>query len=407
MFSCIESWPARPAGLQKIAPLSISPGTLWTKDLPSKGPPLSWPMAATGSGVAFSFVDTLLIYDGDGNLVRSVQKPQSQGSKISSPVAGPDGSLYFADRSYAYHVDRTGQPIWQKPLGADQTGGRAAAPQWPLLDPAGRLYVSALDGMLWVFRGEDGEVLSSLSIGTWQNQARLPFVGIGDVIALDRSGIAAAGPGVAATGFLSTKTGTWLGEVTVADRVNPPSVYAGYDIGVVATANLAAGGTETDVFDKCGSFRWRVPGNYSVPLVITFDDDLIILDREPTGGGTNKFALRRFSRDGALLAGPVPVADEFCGRAFVGADDTFYYTGGASDGYRLRAFDSSLHEIWVIPFPHCPDAAVLSAGGKIFTARGGDGKLVAVQTTSPGAAPVSWPEAYQGRDARATLWLAP
>jgi hypothetical protein len=59
----------------------------------------------------------------------------------------------------------------------------------------------------------------------------------------------------------------------------------------------------------------------------------------------------------------------------------------------------------VSPFPFCPNAAVLNAGGKILAARGTDSKLVAVQTTSPGPGAVSW--AQNRRDARATAWLAP
>lgn len=169
--------------------------------------------------------------------------------------------------------------------------------------------------------------------------------------------------------------------------------------------DIATETTEVSVLDPCGQLRWRVPGSHAVPLAITFDDDLIVLDRTPTGGNQHSFALRRFSKDGVLRAGPVRVTDTFCGQSFVGADDTFYYTGGASDGYRLHAFDSSLHEIWAIPFPHCPDSAVLGPDGKLFTARGTDGRLVAIQTTSPGPGGVSWGQV--GRDARATRWLTP
>ena len=371
-------------------------------------------MAVTGSGVSLSYGDTLHIFDGDGNLVTSVRKAQAQENDgISSPVAAPDGSLYFADRSYAYRVDGMGRPIWQKPFGADQSAGRASAQATSLaLDPSGRLYVSALDGKVWTFRGEDGQVLSSVDLGLWQNNRRYLYFGLGEIVAVDRGGIATAGPGIAAMGLISPQTSTWLGEVAIGDGSAPTGAFAGYDIGLVATAYVSTTSevAETDVFDRCGNFRWRVPGSYAVPLAITFDDDLIVMDRVPNGRPSpsdHDFSLRRFSKDGILIAGPTSVSDTFCGRSFVGSDDTFYYTGGASDGYRLRAFDSALHEIWAIPFPHCPEAAVLSTGGKIFTARGGvGGKLVAVQTTSPGPAPVSWPQAV-GRDARATLWLAP
>ena len=101
-------------------------------------------MAVTGSGVALSYGDALHIFDGDGSLVASVRKPQSvENAQISSPVAGPDGSLYFADRSYTYRVDGMGLPIWQKPLGP--AGGSAPAPRAPALDPSGRVEAADVD----------------------------------------------------------------------------------------------------------------------------------------------------------------------------------------------------------------------------------------------------------------------
>jgi hypothetical protein len=354
-------------------------------------------MAVTGSGVALASGYTLLVYDGDGGVVASLAKPQPTGY-ISSPVAGADGSLYFADSMAAYRVDGLGGPIWQKPLGASQMA--TGAPRAPALDPAGRLHVSAMDGNLWTFRAEDGEPLPSVALGLWQNAPRYINIGFGNILVVDRSGIAAAGPGIAAYGLMSADTGSWVGEVTGEGLY----ILGGYDLGVL----VARGSEPSDlsIYDTCGTFRWRVPGNYAVPLAITFDDDLIVMDRTPTGAPSPhsySFALRRFSKDGALRAGPMPVPDQACGSTFVGADDTFYYTTWSATENRLIAFDSSLTQLWSIPFPFCPVAAVLADGGKIFVAQ--TGQIAAVQTTSPGPARVSW--AQIGRDARATLWLAP
>jgi hypothetical protein len=200
---------------------------------------------------------------------------------------------------------------------------------------------------------------------------------------------------------MAADTGAWIGEVVGQGLY----IIGGYDLGI-----LVARGTEksdVSVYDTCGSFRWSVPGDYAVPLAITFDDDLIVMDRTPSGAGADSFALRRFSKDGELRAGPVPISDQACGSTFVGSDDTFYYVGyvpsGPSQGYRLWALDSSLDQKWVIPFPFCPEAAVLADDGRIFAVR--TGQVAAVQTTSPGPARVSWGQI--GRDARATRWLAP
>jgi hypothetical protein len=364
-------------------------------------------MVATGNGVAFTSGYTLLIYNGDGSLVASVPKPQQTGG-VSAPVAGPDGGLYFADSTAAYHVDSMGQPIWQQPLGANQVAGNGA-PWQPTLDPAGRLHVSAMDGKLWTFRAEDGQVLSSVDVGFGNTGVRSLQPSVGNVLFVDWSGKSSAGSGVAALGLLAADTGSWLADVVAGDGRATPYLLPGYDIGCVmgVVTNSATETIDTFVTDRCGNFRWRVPGDHAIPLAITFDDDLIVMDRTPTGmpsPNNYSFALRRFSKDGALLAGPVAVSDQFCGNSFVGSDDTFYYAGGASDGYRLRAFDSSLNQLWTIPFPFCPNAAVLADGGVIFAAR--TGQFAAVQTTSPGPARVSWAQAA-GRDDHATRWLAP
>jgi outer membrane protein assembly factor BamB len=361
-------------------------------------------MAVTGNGVALSSGNALLVYDGDGNRLASVKAT----GPISSPVAGADGSIYFADSISARRVDASGRPVWQTPLGASEDE-REVTPGKLALDTAGRLYISASDGKLWILRSEDGSVVSSVSLGLLQGRARGIELGIGEVLLVDRSGSAATGSKSAALGLLSTRGGGWVGEVTIGTGTHTPWSIAGHDIGLVVSAYVGndteRDKTDTLVLDPCGRMRWRVPGDYTVPLAISYEDDLIVMDRSPRGSGAYEFALRRFSRDGDIVAGPVEVPDAFCGRGFVGADDTFYYTGWTSDGYRLRAFDSSLHERWSIPFPHCPDAAVMNGDGKIFTAKGTSAKLLAVQTPSPGPGRVSWGQVTG--DVRATRWLGP
>lgn len=413
LFPCIEGWPTRPAGAKKAVPLDVQPQTLWTLALPPSGDIIGG-IAATGNGAAVSHGYSLSIADGSGSLVTTLAKPDPSrelGGRLSGPVAGPDGSVYFADASNAYGIDPTGKTIWHTRLGPGQLGQSAnAAPSPPILDPAGRLYLSALDGKLWSFKSADGEVLWSLDVGFWQGAPRWLDSAVRNVLTVS-GGTAVSGVAAGGEGLLSVETRTWFGSVVMGEPAAPPRLVPGYDVGFVVSAVIDVGSETLDTFivDTCGNFRWRVPGDHAVLLAITFDDDLIVMDRTPLGGGRRSFALRRFSKDGVLVAGPVSVSDQFCGSSFVGADDTFYYVGytpsGPSEGYRLRAFDSSLREKWVSPFPFCPNAAVLNADGKILAARGTDSKLVAVQTTSPGPGAVSW--AQNRRNARATAWLAP
>jgi hypothetical protein len=366
-------------------------------------------MATTGTGVAFSQTSTLFIYDGGGTLVASVQGTPSSAPypAVSSPVTELDGSVYFADVAFAYGLDASGKTIWKTPMGG--TGGQYAGT--PVLDGSGQLYVPGADGNIRVFRVTDGLLLSTLSLGLLNGRPRWIDAGIGKVLVIDKTGLATAGPSVAAYGLMSTVTGSWVGELALGDGTAAPYTIAGPDIGLVLVpvVDSNAGKSQVAVYDKCGNLRWKVPGDYALAMAITFNDDLIVMDRVPNGNPAPlnyDFSLRRFSKDGMLIAGPVSVPDQFCGKAFVGADDTFYFTGSASDGYRLRAFDASLNQIWTIPFPYCADAAILNGDGKIFAARGVGGKLAAVQTTSPGPAPVSWSHAV-GRDARGTRWIGP
>jgi hypothetical protein len=49
-------------------------------------------MAVTGTGVAFASGYTLLIYDGDGNLVASVSRPQPIRARLATSTGASEGS---------------------------------------------------------------------------------------------------------------------------------------------------------------------------------------------------------------------------------------------------------------------------------------------------------------------------
>jgi hypothetical protein len=363
-------------------------------------------MATTGTGVALSFSNQILIYDGEGKPVAAVAGTSSsaQYPTTSSPVSDVDGSVYFFDWVNARRLDPSGKVVWTTAIGGGLRRGS------PALDGSGKLYLPAGNGTLQVLDTVDGRILSTFFVGVPAGHPSNIHAGVGSALFLD-PGLTGADAAILTEGVFSVARGAWIDGLSIGGGMLSPSPLLGYEIGIVSTGviDVDAETTEVDVLDSCWRRRWQVPGNYAVPLAITFGDDLIVMDRVPNGHSSpldHDYSLRRFSKDGALVAGPVSVPDQFCGRAFVGADDTFYFVGGASDGYRLRAYDSSLTPLWTTPFPHCPDAALLNSDGKLFTALGVEATLAAVQTTSPGSAPVSWSHAV-GRDARATQWLGP
>ena len=120
--------------------------------------------------------------------------------------------------------------------------------------------------------------------------------------------------------------------------------------------------------------------------------------------------IRRFSQDGTLKAGPVPTNPPMW--AFAGADDSLVAITCDSSLTTLSeaiAFDSFLQKLWSIDLGqgNCAGAAtVLNDDGRLFVVREtrSGTELLAIQTTSPGPARVSWSRTY-GRDSRATGWL--
>jgi outer membrane protein assembly factor BamB len=271
-------------------------------------------MAALDNGVALTSGDSLLVLDSKGTIATTVSKPQPTGA-ISSPLADSTG-IFFADSQSTYHVDRAGHELWRQMLGANLAASEFAAPAPPVLDPqSGRLYVSGLDGALWTFAASDGHVISRRPLPG----GRVPRViqmGLSGLLFVDRTGLSAAGPSVPAIGPFSPDDSLWKGELDDGMGWRPENAIAGGDIGIVAYGYRGSTGEErqTVVLDHCGKLRWRVPGDFSWPVAISFADDLITQDREPSGSGGHTQTIRRFSKDGALLAGPVSTDSRLAAR---------------------------------------------------------------------------------------------
>jgi hypothetical protein len=418
-FNCIEGWPAAPSPPPSpVAPRAVEPRILWTIELPPIQ--VHWAaMVATGTGVAVVWDLNLRIVDGEGTIVKAIQGDPA-GGILSFPVAGPDGSLYLADALYAIRIGPTGDVIWRTPLEPSQSRSEFTYPHRPLLDHLGRLYVAGLDGNLWTIESETGRVAMKHVIGLPPPYS-LPrnfSLGVADVVFASRTGLSAAGPSVNSVGPYSPRTGTWEGEISDGNGWYPSGAIAGWDIGIVASGyrDVTKETTETIVLDRCGRLRWRVPGSYALPMAITFGDDLIVRDMVPKGTNVYTSSIRRFSRDGTLLAGPAPIERPY--RAFSGADDTLYLVtcgpqtaDGLGAAASLVALGPALQQLWSLRLPdgQCPGLGVMNGDGKIFVTRmhpAGALQLLAIQTPSPGLAPVSWPQ-FGSRDARGTDWLPP
>jgi hypothetical protein len=396
-FSCIDGWPQPPAAPAKQASLATQPRVLWS--IPLSSSRVQRVLAATGSGVAFTAERTLTIVDGAGNVTAQVPKSGMVGY-LSSPIADANGDLYFADSTAAYRVDGMGREVWRRPLGPYQGTDEVVSPWTPIMDASGRLYVSGLDNTLWVLRGNDGQVIANYPLG----RSRSLAMGVADVLLMDRTGMSATA--VPSLGLFAPSTGTWVGEIA-SFGASVPGAFAGFQIGLVAYGWVDTNSetSATVIYDRCGRRRWRVPGNHSWPLAIGFGDELITEDKTPLGGGTYSYSIRRFSRDGVLLAGPF-VSSALCAAVVgqLGADDTLYVFTADASGTSVVALDATLNQLWSVPLGNIGcNRYLLNADGKLFVA---GSNLIAVQTTSPGPALVSWGRTV-ARDGRGTSWLAP
>lgn len=378
----------------------VTPRVLWTTSVP--GGPIFPLMAALDDGVALTSGDSLLVLDSEGAITATVSKPQPTGA-ISSPLADSTG-VYFADSEATYHVDRAGHELWRQPLGTNVVASEFVAPPPPVLDPRSRrLYVSALDGAIWTFAADDGRVISTRPL----LGGRIPRViqmGVSNVLFVDRTGLSTSG---AAIGAFSPDDGLWKGELDDGMGWRPENAIAGVDIGIVAFGYLGPTGEErqTVVLDHCGKLRWRVPGNFSWPIAISFADDLIVQDREPSGSGGHTQTIRRFSRDGALLAGPL--ATDLLYWPLVGADDVLIAVACKGAQTAVVALDTTLMTLWTVPLDAsgCPAATALGPTGILYVAWSDSSpRVVGVQTTSPGPATVSWGR-YFGGNSAGTFWL--
>jgi hypothetical protein len=409
-LSCIEAWPVHAS--PRVASLAATPRLLWNSAVPIRGRGGGGTWAATGQGVALSVSEGYVVLAGDGSVAAS--GATAAGDPVSGPAAGPDGSLYFADLANVFRIDPAGSRVWQTSLGTGAAGpNEFVSPGVPLLDAAGHVVVSGLDGALDVVNREDGSVAASWPSGS--SGPKPVQAGVSDVAFTQTRDPAHPN---AVTAF-SLTAGAPIGALSVGSPQFPTSVaLLGFQIGIVATAylDLTAETTQTVVFDPCGRPRWTVPGGYSFPLLLGFDDDLIVQDLVPAGGGQYQGALRRFSKDGVLLAGPVAFPGPRVTGAALGADGVISLVWG--NGKSLVGVDSaSLATVWSVPLDGTIGLEVLNQDGILFASCGLDissagGSLTttlhvcAIQTPSPGPADVSWGRTA-GRDERSTLWLAP
>jgi outer membrane protein assembly factor BamB len=405
---CIEDWPTSPIATKQLS-LAVTPRVLWRAPLIAG--PLQHVIAVTTSRVAVSVFNRLAIFDRKGTVVKVISG--EGGQVVSSPVADRDENFYFGDASFLHAVDKDGNERWRVPLGTPQTQIEFLAPQSPLLSPDGMIYLSGVDGQLWAVQAANGGLVYHVMIGVGGlGVAKRVTLGVGNTLFLSDF----YGDGSTGIRVLKRATGASRGFLLAPDGWRIPyMVMAGFDIGMVVWGrrNTTDSSTNTAVLDRCGKVAWSVSGDHSQPAAIAYGDDLVVRD-DPAGADANAYALRRFTKVGSLVGGPVSV--DLPVVFAVGADDTINVSTSRRTGNdvatTVRGLGPQLKSLWAVELGkgEYPAAGALADGGVLFIVRraleGADqNELVAVQTTSPGPAAASWPQ--HGHDARGTAWLSP
>jgi hypothetical protein len=398
--NCLAGWPNSPATAPLPVPsLDIEARVLWSKPLATSGS-VNRPILATSNGVAIALFADLYLATKEGVVTTAFHS--AAPGVLAPPVADPAGNLYVADAGYIYSLDSTGAERWRRPVGANASQGEFAFPSYGLLAEDGTLYWNMLDGGLWRVRSTDGSPRGPAAALGLRGGARYLIAGVGQTVFVgdDDGGLS----------LVNAETGAWGPPVVDESGWRPLGIMGGSRIGLVAYGYVAGDASETQVFDPCGRPRWKVPGSFSRPVAIGFDDQLVVRDRVPMGTGFAE-SVRKFSADGALIAGPESTGSVAGG--VLGADDVLYLLvcsrspSTFDTKVTLEARDSSLKTKWMVDVPSsvCPAELALAPGGIVYTvANGSPSQLLAVQTKSPGPAPVAWSRRF-GKDETGNMWI--
>ena len=379
--ACAVSIPA-PATSLLLKSLRADPQIAWTRRLHDA--PVQHPLAASGTRVAASVANLLVVLNADGTPLGEVRG--TEGRRLSAPAIDREDNLYVADELALRSFDASLSERWSRPLAVANTSEEFIAPQAPRLTADGAALLLGLDGTLCRFdsaRG-DGRECAPVPVGV-RAKALGPAVPAGRYVTVEDSTRTAYSVLLAAGDTRSRS-------VTTDDGRRWLITHANSELGLVGM-HVSGTHTEVTVFDACGSPRWKVPGDRARPAGVAFGSELVVIDTLTNDASEPRYRLRRFSSSGALLARSAELEPSHV--VGLGSDDTLYLLSCRTKGEsraELIALGADLSVRWSLPADSsdCAPGAVLAPNGVVYLTRhervGGVHELVAIRTPSPGSA---------------------
>lgn len=394
---CVDGWPAAQP-FSPAAPIpGVEPAILWRTPVTTVAAN-DW-LLVNDERVAFTASGRLFLLDKDGNYIGG--RSSASRGRVTAAAADEDGNFYFAGRNI-YSVDRDGALRWLVPLSELSADPPRAAGR-VVLSPDGTMFFGATDGHLYAIDMRDGTRRWRRQVTDEDGKAPLVMAGAGNAV------MAFARGNDIRPQMWRTSDGEPLSRF-----LGPGGEYfgamLGRSLGIVAQRMEDRGGAypwmHVAVLDACAAERWTLtPTRPQWPVLIGPGDRLYVAERDDQEHSPTFVSV--YEPDGTRAAGPTAMPLPWG----IGADGTLYAVACDSSAHegpsRLYAYDMDLNQRWMLPLgDSCPmTGPVIDDQGRLYFTWNLDSvtEVVAVQTTSPGLAPTSWPT--RRHDSRGTGWL--
>jgi hypothetical protein len=392
-LDCLDGWPERPTGAASSS-LTVTPSVLWQTNLGIAAPPLQAGVALSSDRVIVSAAASWAALDRRTGSVLFVERTSPANYFLSAPVVDAQQRIYVQSKLtlYAYDGDRTSR--WVHPLDTPSSSEAEYASFTPTLIGEDMILASSLKG---------DRALNAAGSEIWMKAQGVPSFGVGHW-ALGHDGRASF--------VTDLRNAQPAGRLRDADGHDVVFLTILGGRGIVAAAP-ESGGIRFVMLDSCGRQVWSLPAvagsEVAAGRAVVGPGEIVyvqIMHTDSAGNQSRPPDIIAIDPSGRIIAGPMSRAET---PWLVGADGTVYALEFRSfrASSKLVALSPLLEEKWSIDVPaefgSYPIPALTDDGVLYAQAATGQGTaVVAIQTTSPGLAPSSWPSLRH--DNRATSW---
>lgn len=388
---CFDSWPAGRTAADPRASLAITPAIVWQTNLAS-GYAYERGLALSGDRILANSGETLVALDRTSGAQAFAVVLSSNSSTLGPPSVDEQGVIHIQSPTMGVvSLTPDGATLFSAgPSGYWTSGG----------DPAegsgvGLVVTSA---EVLAASNSDQEALDASGAELWHTT-------YGSSIAIGHWGFGFDG---SASYAVDLRSGQPAGRLRADDGEDVQVMAPLAGRGIVTFNAHIGSALRLDLLDTCGRAAWSLKvrdGCARIGGGVVGLGETIFMATQSCSNPTDS-SIIGVAPDGRIVSGPVARQE---GPWFVGADGTVYavwWTSAPSLAARLAALSPALEELWHLDLPGAPVGMnpLLTDDGLLYMRIGttqGDA-VIAVQTTSPGLAPSSWPMPIH--DNRASNW---